>query len=60
MNLNPVVRAGKPASEKDYEKTQVEGIDIYLSNELKKKVLKINRWGWGRIGQFVVRDKAVL
>ena len=59
MNLNPVVRAGKPVSEKDYKKTQVEGVDIYLSNDLEEKFLKINRWGWGRIGQFVVREKVV-
>ena len=57
MTLNPVVRAGKPESEEDYEKTQIEGIDIYLSKDLKKKFFKINRWGWGRIGQFVIKEK---
>lgn len=57
MSLKTAVKAGKPESVDDYEKTQVNGVEVYLSEELKNKNLKINRLGWWKIGWFVVSEK---
>ncbi len=59
MQLKPAVKAGKPESVEGYEKTQVNGVELYLSKDFNNKSIKINWLGWWKIGWFEVSEKNV-
>ncbi len=56
MYLKTAVTAGMPESQKGYTKGSVQGIEFFIMDELKGKVLEIDWKGiWG-IGQFTVSE----
>ncbi len=56
MYLKTAVTAGKPESQKDYSKIDVEGIEIFITDDLKEKVLELDWKGIWIIGQFTVAE----
>ena len=56
MYLKTAVIAGKPESQKGYTKEQVQGLEFFIMDDLKGKVLEIDWKGIWLLGQFTVSE----
>lgn len=52
----PAVRAGKPAEENDFEKTEIESIPFYIRKDMVDKKYSISWVGFWVFGQYVVEQ----
>jgi len=52
----PAVQAGVPVAEKEYEKSEVSGVKIYIRKDMLDKKYAINWIGLWIFGRFEVRE----
>ena len=53
------MKAGAPVEENGYEKKEIEGITIYIPNELNHEHFEISWVGFWIFGQFIVKSLEV-
>ena len=54
--MTPAVKAGIPVSEKDFLKTELDGIPFYIRKDMADHKYQINWVGLWIFGQFVVNE----
>ena len=55
--VTPAVQAGIPVAQDDYEKTEIEGIPLFIRKEMVERHYEISYVGFWIFGQFVVNEQ---